>query len=86
LNFRIEKKKTKQRLTFLPQVGLALLDRADDHVADASGRQTVESGSEALDGDDVQVLSARVVGAVDCGRHWQTERNSELATTNTSST
>jgi len=39
----------------------------NDHVTNASSWQSIESGAEAFDGDDVQVLSARVIGAVDHG-------------------
>ncbi len=73
-------------VTFFAQIWFALLHSGDDHVTDASRRQTVEASSEALDGDCVQILGTGVVGAVDDGAHWQTERNAELATTNTSST
>ena len=51
----------------LPQIWLSFFHSADDHVADASSWQSVQSGTEAFDGDDVQVFSARVVGTVDNG-------------------
>lgn len=56
--------------TLLSQIRLALLDGANDHVANASRRHTVKSRTEALDGNDVQVLGARVVSAVDHSAHW----------------
>ena len=62
----------------LPEVGLPLLDGGHDHVADAGGRQAVEPALDALDGDDVEVLGARVVGAVHRRRHGQTQRHAEL--------
>ena len=68
----------------LPEVGLPLLDGGHDHVADAGGRQAVEPALDALDGDDVEVLGARVVGAVHRRRHGQTQRHAELVPRGTS--
>jgi hypothetical protein len=63
---------------FLPEVGLPLLYGGHDHVADAGRRQPVEPPLDALDGDDVKVLSPGIVGAVDRRRHRQTQRHAEL--------
>ena len=62
----------------LPEVRLTLLDGGHDHVADAGRRQAVEPALDALDGDDVEVLGARVVSAVHGRRHGQTQRHAEL--------
>jgi hypothetical protein len=43
------------KLTFLPELGFSLLDRGHDHVASCGGRETVQAGTEADDGDDVKV-------------------------------
>lgn len=51
----------------LPQLGLSLLDRGHDHVTSATGRQAVETRTNTLDGDDVQVAGTRVVAAVHDG-------------------
>lgn len=51
-------------MNLLPQLGLSLLDGGHDHIADARGGQTVQPGADALDGDNVEVPGARVVGAV----------------------
>lgn len=51
----------------LAELGLALLDGRDDHVADTAGGQTVQAGADTLDGDDVQVAGTGVVGAVHDG-------------------
>ena len=51
----------------LPELGLALLDCGHHHVADTASGQPVEAGTDALDGDDVQVPRARVVTAVHDG-------------------
>ena len=55
---------THQR-TLLSQLGLALLHRRKDEVADARGGEAVEARAPESDGDDVQVLCPRVVTAVD---------------------
>ena len=69
----------------LLQLGLALLDGGDDHVADTGGRQTVEAPLDALDGDDVQILGTTIVGAVHDGTHGETQGHAETITSNTSS-
>jgi len=51
----------------LPQLGLSLLDCGHDHVTDTSSGQTVQARTDTLDGDDVQVASTGVVGAVHYG-------------------
>ena len=62
----------------LPEVELTLFDGGHDHVADAGGRQAVEPTLDALDGDDVEVLGARVVRAVHGRCHGETQRHAEL--------
>jgi hypothetical protein len=57
----------------LTEIGLPLLDGGHHHIADAGGRETVEAPLDALDGDDVEVLGPRVVGAVHRRRHRQTQ-------------
>ena len=64
--------------TFLAEVGLALLDGGHDHVPARGGGQAVEAGAPAHHGDDVQVLGARVVGAVEDGAHGQAQGHAEL--------
>ena len=66
--------------TLLPELGLTLLDGGHHHVAGGGSGQPVEAGTDALDGDDVQVLGTGVVGAVDHGADGQTEGNPELST------
>lgn len=51
----------------LPQLWLSLLDGRHDHVANTGGWQAVETGTETLDRDDVQVAGTAVVGAVHDG-------------------
>lgn len=61
------------RHDLLAELGLTLLDGSHNHVTSTSGRETVETSTEALDGDDVQVAGTRVVAAVDNGANRQTE-------------
>lgn len=56
----------------LSQLGLALLDGGHDHVADTASGQAVQAGADTLDGDDVQVTGAGVVGAVHDGTTEET--------------
>jgi hypothetical protein len=51
----------------LPQLRLSLLDGRHDHVSRTTGRQTVKTRTNALDGDDVQVAGTGVVAAVHDG-------------------
>lgn len=57
----------------LAEFGLSLLDGGHDHVTDTTGRQSVEAGTDTLDGDDVKVTGTRVVGAVHDGTTEATE-------------
>lgn len=68
------------RHDLLPELRLSLLDRRHDHVSGATGGQAVETGTDALDGDDVQVAGTRVVAAVHDGADWQTKRHLQLVT------
>lgn len=49
---------------FFAKIGLTLLHRAHEHLADAGAGKPVEARPPALHGNDIQVLSTRVVGAV----------------------
>lgn len=69
-----------------PEIGLSLLHGGHDHVAYAGRRQTVESALDSLDGDDVEVLGSRIVGAVHCGRHGETKRHPKLVPRGTTAT
>jgi len=62
----------------LPELRLSLLDSGHDHVTDTTGGETVEAGTNSLDGDDVQVAGSRVVGAVHDGSNWKTEGHPQL--------
>jgi hypothetical protein len=75
-----------KNFTFFAQVWLSFFDSGDDHIANAGGRQSVQTSAKTLDGNYVQVLGTSVVCAVDDGADGQAERNSEFTTTNTSST
>ena len=49
-----------------------------------SSRQLVQTSTRASDGNDIQVLGTRVIGAVDHSTHRETERHSELVSSSTS--
>lgn len=51
----------------LPELRLSLLDGGHDHVANTTSGETVEAGTNTLDGDDVKVTGTGVVGAVHDG-------------------
>ena len=51
----------------LPQLGLTLLDGGHDHVTDTGGGKTVQTSTDTLHRDDVQVTGAGVVAAVEHG-------------------
>lgn len=54
-------------MDLLSQLRLSLLDCGHDHVTDTTGGQSVQAGTDTLDGDDVQVTGTGVVGAVHDG-------------------
>src|ERR1700712_3092035 len=48
----------------LPQLRLSLLDGGHDHVSNTGGGQTIEAGTDTLDGDDVEISGAGVIAAI----------------------
>merc|ERR1719410_1873453 len=64
----------------LPQLRLALLTRAQHHVARTALRDLVQAATDAAHGDDVQVLRTAVVRAIEQGGDAATQRHLELAT------
>jgi hypothetical protein len=58
-------------MNLLPELGLTLLDRSEEHVTDGTSRVPVELGTDASDSEHVEVLSSGVVGAVHDGSHGQ---------------
>ncbi len=65
----------------LPQLRLTLLDGNDNHVTRGSTGQTVKSGADTLNGDDVQVLTTAVISAVDQRRNAKTQGHAKLRAT-----
>ena len=61
------------RHDLLSEFGLTLLDSGHDHVTDTGSRETVKSGTKALNGNDAQVSGTRVVTAVDDSADGETE-------------
>ena len=51
----------------LTKLGLSLLDGGHDHITDTGGGETVQTRTNALDGDDVEVTGTGVVAAVEDG-------------------
>ena len=49
-----------------------------------SSRELVQTSTRASNGNNVQILGTRVIGAVDHGTHRETERHSELVSSSTS--
>lgn len=76
--------KAPVRLTLLPQLGLSLLHRGDNHVANTSIRKPVEAGTETEGLDDVQRLGTAVVSAVDDCTDGETKGHAEFGTRCTS--
>ena len=64
----------------LPELGLTLLDGSDNHVTGGSGGESVQSRTDTVNGNDEQVLGARVVSAVHDGTDWQGQGHSEFGT------
>ena len=64
--------------TLLAELGLALLDGGEDHVADTGSGEPVQVTLDAVHGNDVEVLGSAVVSAVHDGSHGQTEGHAEL--------
>ena len=50
-----------------PQLGLSFLDRHENHITDTGSRETIETGTDAFDGDDVEGTGAGVVSTIDTG-------------------
>lgn len=68
------------KLTLLSELGLTLLDGSDNHVTGGGGRETVETSTNAVDGNNEKVLGTGVVGAVHDGTDWQGQGHAELGT------
>ena len=66
--------------TLLAKLGLALLASRHHHVADSRARHLIQATLDALHGDNVQVLCARIVSAVHDRANAQTEGRAELVT------
>ena len=69
---------TKAVLTLLPQLGLSLLDRRNNHVTDTGVGETVQVRASAVRLDNEERLGAAVVGAVEDGTGGETHGHPEL--------
>lgn len=68
----------------LSQLRLTLLDGNHHHISNSGAGQTVESSTNTLDGDDIKVLTTTVIGTVDQRCNSQTEGDSQLRATRSS--
>lgn len=66
----------------LAESGVTLLDGAHADITDSGGGEAVEAATVAPGGDDVEVLSTGVIGAVDDGTDGEGKRDLELVTAN----
>lgn len=57
----------------LPEIGLSFLNSGHHHIPYTSRGQAVQAALDSLHRDYVKVLSTSVIGAVHCGRNWQTQ-------------
>ena len=69
---------SKLNRTLLAELRLTLLVGSHDHVAAASSREAVEASTDLVDGNNVQVLGAAVVGTVHDSADGETEGHLEL--------
>ena len=73
------------RHDLLAEVGVTLLDGAHADITDSGGGEAVEAATVAPSGDEVEVLSTGVIGAVDDGTDGEGKGDLELVATNASS-
>ena len=66
----------------LAEGGVTLLDGAHADITDGGGGEAVEAATVAPGGDEVEVLGASVVAAVDDGTDGKSKRDLELVTAN----
>jgi len=62
----------------LSQLGLTLLHGGEEHIANGTGREAIESSTDHGAGNHVQVLSSSVVSAVHDRSHRKRVRNLQL--------
>jgi len=73
------------RQHLLSEFGLTLLDGSEEQFTDGTLRESVQSGTDHSDGDDVQVLGTSVVSAVHNAKCGETRRDSQLGSSSSSS-
>lgn len=64
---RLRLSNNNSRHDLLSQLRLSLLDSRHNHVTDTTSWQTVETRTDTLDGDDVEISGSAVVAAVHDG-------------------
>ena len=74
------------KLTLFPEFGLSLLYSGKNHISNAGSGEPVQAGVDSFDGNNIQVLGARVVSTVhdsscgECTRHLEFDTNGSGAT------
>ena len=71
--------------TLLSQLGLSLLYGSHDHITYTGGGKTIETSSDSVNGDEVQVLGSTVIRTVHFGSNRKTKSHSVLISTGTTS-
>lgn len=69
----------------LSEFGLTLLDGSEEQFTDGTLGESVQSGADLSDGNDVQVLGTSVVSAVHNAKGGETRRDSQLGSSSSSS-
>jgi hypothetical protein len=69
----------------LSEFWLTLLDRSEEQFTDGTLGESVQSGADHSDGNDVQVLGTSVVSAVHNAKGGETRRDSQLGSSSSSS-
>jgi hypothetical protein len=62
----------------LTEFGLTLLAGGNNHITNGSRGKTVKTTTNASDGDNIQILTSSVVGAVHDSGHWESQSGAEL--------
>ena len=59
----------------LSKLWLSLLDRSEERLTDRGGWESVKSGTDHGDGNDVKCFTTGVIATVKCGGNWEASGN-----------
>jgi hypothetical protein len=65
------------------KIGLTLLDGSHNHISNTSSRETIQTTLNTFNGNNVKILSTRVIGTVDDSTNGETEGHAVTVTRNT---